>query len=198
MKQQPNEPATRRAEAVRMEARITLRHFLATLSGIVPTEERRHFYGSFLFGYRGPYPDTVRRYVDGFMGILEQTATGKRLSQSQLEILREALNEPLGPLAYRGGFPRISEWPKFPHIRTAADLLFEYLNQIEIAGRPAHFACAECGRLCISRKGGAKFCGSECRQDAWKYSRRPEKLKEYREEQKRRDSRLKRRAKGDQ
>ena len=192
---QQTQPSTRRAESVLLEARITLRAFVFAVGMLVPTGERAHFAGVLRIGYRGPYPEKTRRYVDAFMGILEQTAAGKRLTAPQLETLRDARNEPLGPLAHRPGFPWISEWPKRPTIRAAADLLFEYLNQIEVAGRPAHFACAECGSLCITRRGGAKYCGPKCSKIAWSYSRRPEKLKEYREEQKRRDSRLKRRAK---
>ena len=194
---QHKQPSTRRADAVLIEARVTLRAFLYTIGLLVPTEERHHFSGVSGIGYRGPYPEKTRRYIDGFMGILEQTAAGKRLTEPQLQILREALNEPLGPLTYRGGFPRMRASGK-PPIRRAADLLFEYLNQIEVAGRPAHFACAECGVLCITRRGGAKYCGQKCSRLAWSYARRPDKMKEYREEQKRRDSRLKRRAKGDQ
>jgi hypothetical protein len=137
------------------------------------------------------------RFADAFMRLLQCTADVKDVqfnpafprvtrilakmpARSDLDILRDALNDPFLYVDYQGYMAeRYGEQPYSAHgksgVREAAEALLQYLNMTDGPG-PVHTACQVCGLLMIRKRGGRKYCSVQCSSKAWNYDARKGKL----------------------
>jgi hypothetical protein len=117
--------------------------------------------------------EVMPRLAAAAFRILATMAVDEPVSNDDLDVLTEVLNQHQDPIRFRPVAPtdsRLSYRRKGGLDVSLVDDLLQYMDIAAKYGRE-HHRCQrkECGRLMISGRGGKKFCSNYCRNKFWSY-----------------------------